>query len=280
MKPYIKLVFIFIMILMTAIPITASADVGPKPSLKIYVKNFETQDYFLDVLVQGDEERFNDINRKYSEEYKELLLYKYNEGGWQARHIRTSMLFGSLKGEYDKRRDMMVHSFSYYAVPQTFKVIIQDADGGLFVSDAVTTSQFNANVILDRGTGEIKVVRASYANLIGNTAALAWTVFVCMFLTILIELLIAIPFKARPLGTVVWVNALTQILLQAELITLFYLGKYSIMNSAFIALEAFIVFIEYRLYTRHLVNIKKKRIFYYVLVANLTTFLLGLIIQI
>lgn len=280
MKKVIQLLAFTLVLLALVLPVTVFADVGPKPSLHIFVKNFNTKDYYLDVLVQGERIDYSDLNRNYTEEYKELELYKYNKDGWLAKHIRYHLLFGDLKGKYDENKDMMVHNFSYHGVPHTFKIIIQEPDGNLYVSDVITTNQFNSNVILDRKTGEIEAVKGVYIDLLGNDGGILRTVVISMLLTILIELLIAIPFKIRPLKVVIWVNAATQLFLHTVLLSLFFLRQYSMMNTSFLVLEVCILVLEYFLYKKFADNVKKERLISYVIVANLSTFLLGLIIQI
>lgn len=281
MKKYRLFTAIFSALVFLSMPLTVFSDVGPKPSVTVHVKNFTSQDYYLDLLEKSEDSFYENLSHGYPESYKELALYKYREDNWMAKHIRYHLLFGKLKGEYDRENSMMVHRFSYHGVPQTFKVIVQDASGNLIVSNEVTPNQFNASVLFDMQTGKLTVVKGIYLDFMGNMGALLVTVVICMLLTVLIEAIIAIPFRIiRPLKLVIAANLITQALLHTVLIGLYYAKQYDAMHNAFIISEVSVLVIEYFIYRRVLPEAKTKTLVSYVLIANLSTFLLGLVIQI
>lgn len=280
MKNYRLLAAVIIAFTLLTIPVAAYSDVGPKPSVTIHVKNFSVQTYYLDLLEQSEDSLFDSLNEKYPESYKELELYKYREGNWMAKHIRFKLLFGELQGEYDRQSNMMVHRFSYHGVPQTFKVIVQDEAGNLIVSNEVTPNQFSASLLLDLQTGKLEVVKGIYVDFIGNLGSLLLTVVICMALTVLIESVIAILYKIRPIRLVIAANVVTQAFLHTILIALYYSKQYTAMHSAFIAIELVVPIMEYLIYKTRLPETSTKTLAAYVLIANLSTFLIGLVIQI
>lgn len=275
--------FICFLILMTLFNTQVFADIGPKPSLNIHVQNMDTQDYYLDVLVPGNEEFYEEFNRNYSDResmYKAMPLYQYKTENWMAKHIRSFLLFGQLQGTYNERTKMIDHRFSYHGVPQTFKIIIQYPDKRLWVSEVIDTNQFNATVLLDMESGKLQTIKGSYIGFIENAGTLSMTLLICLLLTLLIELLIAIPMKIRPLKVVAIANICSQIFLHVMLLTFFFAKQYQYMNTVFLLSELVVLMIEYFILQRFTSGITKRKLIQYVLIANLSTFLIGLFIKI
>jgi len=279
-KKLAKCQAVFMLLLFFVFPAAALADAGPKPSITVYVKNMATQTYYLDLLVKGDDNLYNKFNDRYPESYKELPIYKYREGEWMAKQIRERTLFGSLNGSYREDIDMMVHKFTYFGVPKTFKIIIQYENGEIYKTDEITPNMFFANVVLDLKTGEIHVVKGSYVGYISNKINLLRTVLIYMLVTILAELITAIPFKIKYPKVIVLANLFTQIILHSVLITLFYSRYYSIIYDAFLLSELLILFIEYFIYKRFTTGISWKKLLAYTFTANFITYTIGLFIQI
>lgn len=135
------------------------ADTGPKPTLDIELKNIKTDVYFLDLL--SKEVKYNDFNEagKYPESYKEMPIYKYNEDGWMATHIRRYLLW--LTQDYRTEtngKTTMIHGFRYFGIPDEFKVIVQYETGELFVSKkSYSFTEFNQVTAIDFETDLTKV---------------------------------------------------------------------------------------------------------------------------
>ncbi|SKA92979.1 hypothetical protein SAMN05443428_11332 [Caloramator quimbayensis] len=254
----------------------AKADMGPKPSITVYVKNFNSQSYYLDLLVNEKNYaiKFDDFNdRKYSPELKNLNLYKYNKDGWIAAHIRNWLLFGDLHGKYDKEKNMMVHYFTYHGVPETFKIITENEKGEIVVSNEITPHQFRAEVIFDMSTGKVIKISSPF-----RTYDFKYFIFLIIF-TVIIELLISIPFKIKPKKVVVYVNIFTQLLLQASILAAFKLYSFKASYVVFYIEELAIVFIEYFLYRAYTKPLNKKVLAFYTVLSNLVTFLIGILIS-
>lgn len=254
MKSKVFNICIISLIAIFLLPVTALADWGPKPSIFVYVKNFESQKHTL-----------------------ELVPVKSTSGPLGNYGISSS------EGSYDESAQMMLHSYysrSGVGFPTTFKLIIHFADGSKNETKNITPNQFKANLILDAKTGKVDIIKGIYIDFIKYRNNLVISILVALIFTIVIELLIAIPFRIRPLSAVIFVNLGTQILLHVIMLTLFYMKLYSIMNWGFYLFEIIIVVIEFYLYTRLIPLLSKKRLLYYSLLSNLATLAIGLAIKI
>lgn len=105
---------IMILIILIAFPITAYADMGPKPQITIHVINPPEEEYYLDLLVK-DESNYNNIkwDRASYDQTKLALLELVNIDGWHPGLIQGTgiPLHGKLTGV--KEAEQMVHIFSY-----------------------------------------------------------------------------------------------------------------------------------------------------------------------
>lgn len=253
------------------IPQVVHADMGPKPSVTIYVKNFKSKSYYLDLLTKDSGIKYEDFNTHlfYTDEIKEMPFYKYNENGWMATHIRNFLLFGGLEGHYDEKTEFMVHRFSYHAVPNTFKIIVQYENGDLIVSNAITPGQFNAKVLLDLETGKVtKVPQVSYG----------FFYFLCLIaLTVIIELLIAKLFKFKDYILIIIVNILTQLVLHYTLVSMYKIISYKTWYMVFLLLELLVVIAEFSIYSFFSKEYSKSKLLTYTIIANIVTFIIGLL---
>jgi hypothetical protein len=260
-------------IIILFIPQSVHADMGPKPSVTIFVKNFKSQSYYLDLLTKDSGIQYEDFYDYYVyvNDIKEMPFYKYNEGGWMATHIRNPFLHGSLKGEYNEKKGFMVHSFSYRDVPKTFKIIVQYENGDLVVSDVITPRQFNAKVLLDLETGKVtKIPLVSYD--------LLYFLFLIV-LTVILELIIAGLFKFKKYMLIIKVNILTQLILHSILVYMFDIISYKAWFIVFLILELLVVIIEFYIYSFYSKEYNRSKLLKYTLCANFTTFIIGLLMK-
>lgn len=250
---------------------TVYADIGPKPSITIYVKNYKNQSYFLDLLTKNEYIKYTDFNNhnKYSDDIKNMPFYKYNEGGWMSTHIRQHLLFGDLKGEYDEKTGFMVHTYSYRDVPNIFKIIVQYENGDLVVSNVITPMQFNAKIVLDLETGKVsKVPQISYG--------FFYFLFL-IILTVILELVIAKLFKFKRYKLIIKANIFTQLLLHFILVYTFNIINYRMWNTEFLTLEVLIVILEFLIYKIFAKEYSWKKLLIYTCTANVVTFVLGVL---
>lgn len=267
----IKILMIPIIIILL-IPQTVYADMGPKPSITIYVKNYKNRTYYLDLLTKNNNIRYTDFNDhgKYSNDIKNMPFYKYNEGGWMATHIRKQLLYGHLKGEYNEKTGFIIHRYYYHAIPKTFKIIVQEENGDLLVSNVITPMQFNAKVLLDLQTGKVtKIPQISYG---------FYYFLILIVLTVIIELLIAILFKFKSYKLIIKANILTQLILHFILVYTFDIMNYKTWYTEFLILEVLVILIEFLIYRIFSKNYSWKKLLIYTCTANIVTFILGLLI--
>ena len=117
------------------------ADFGPKPRMDIKIQNPPDELYYLDLLIPEDKARLEFETPPYEiDEYDpEMfeLLFTYRDDGWlpaYASGTTWAPLSGSLVGS--KLPDGSVkHRFSYYGLPDEFKIIIVTESGGIKLID-------------------------------------------------------------------------------------------------------------------------------------------------
>ena len=260
--------------------IKVNADMGPKPSLTIYVENYKNSNYYLDLLGKEGEYGYNtpDGNKRYDSMH-DIPIYNYNKDGWKAIHMRTWLLFGDLVGKYDDKSGKMVHEFSYIGVPKKFKIIVQKDDGSLQVSKVITNNYFYSEVNYDmsKNTYTIKGTVEKHFS-INKNSLLPDNFFTRCLFTIVIELLLGLYlFKIKNWKIIIIANLITQIILNL-VVKMF--ATYSPLEFllSYIILENLIVLIEFIIYAACIKNIRKRKLFLFSFVANLSTLLLGMLL--
>ena len=257
MKKIINILLIFLILL----PVSVLADIGPKPTINITLINMKDENYLID-LMSDFENRPDDIEKivdGYSD-YKERAIYNYHEGYWYATTLRDFLLFGSVEGNKDYK-----HTFTYFGVPDEFKVIIELADGTLKISEKIKKTSFNFDVTID--ANDMKVVNnSSKTNYLKH--------FEILVLTILVEVCIALLFKTKKYHIIALVNLITNITLQLLMINV---SAFSTSILYFSLIEIIIVFIEGIIYL-NILKTNKKKIILYTILANLATAFLTFII--
>lgn len=132
------------------------ADMGPKPMVTVRVENPPEGLYYLDLLVdyQDDYQNLNEEWLKTADpELLAALKSEESEGWYPALSGGTHIpLSGKLTGEPDGKE--MVHVFGY-APPDTFRIILAAEGGKTVVSDVVNVHVFRTTIRFDASTGEI-----------------------------------------------------------------------------------------------------------------------------
>lgn len=247
---------IFVSLLLFLLPITVFADTGPKPSINVALKNMNSTNYKIDLLSDFSDKKdyIDDIVDQYSK-YKDEPIYKYHEKDWYATTLRNFLLHGSIEG--NKNRS---HTFTYFGVPTEFKVIVQMPDGSIRVSELLEKKAFDYDVTID--VNDMKVVNENKDIDIFNYIKI-------LLITVIIELLIALLFKTKKYYVIIITNIITNTLLQ------FAMFKNSSIL-LFIMFEIIIFISEFFIYLRY-IDINKKKLLLYTLLANLITMLLTFI---
>ncbi|NMA85756.1 MAG: hypothetical protein GX968_00350 [Tissierellia bacterium] len=249
------------------------ADIGPKPSIEIIVKNPPEVEYYLDLLVDYEgESLYPNIREedKYSADIYNILK-NYNLDGWRPAMVTGTKvpIFGDIIGEKDGEN--MVHSFSYIGVPDRFKIIIVTSDGETIVSENIIERKaFKSKVYFDYNTKKLKetsIVLAYIMQFLATYPA-----------TLLIESLILILFGfslKKNWKSFVLINLITQILLTFIIFGAMY--KQGSMAAIFfyIPFEIIILIIEAKLFKKYLLEHSESRRVAFAIVANIVSFLIG-----
>ncbi len=257
---------------MIAWPAAVHADFGPKPMIRIVVKNPPTGEYYLDLLIQA--EKANNSLADEKDQYDPVkfgLLENYQVEGWVPAlvHGTDIPLFGKLTGTPTGAD--MVHTFSYFGTPNRFKIIIITPENRVVVTEELTRQAYQLKLTYDYTTGDISQRSIVISYLIQFLSTMAAT----LVIEGLILLLFGFSLKQswRPF---LIVNLVTQVLLTASL------GTAAITQGMFAAyilalpVELVIVIIEAIAFARLLKEHTKARRVGYAITANLVSLVAGL----
>ena len=280
----LSIILIFF-ILLSSINVV-NADRGAKPSITIYLKNMNTKNYLIDLLVydetgenyasplnyNGKEGEQYDAATEYEEERSSLktitikqleTLYKINYDGWISESTRWGayLLFADCSGN-----DKFKHVFSYFGTPETYKVVIINNDTGeIRVTDVIKRTDFTSNITIDFDSMNVKTGKSSFG--------IIKTILASLLLTITIEVLVAYFMNIKNIKAIIIANIITNILLQLALI---YIPAAYLLK--FIIAEILVIFAEYLIYSFYFNNVSRKEIAIYTILANVITAILTFII--
>ena len=127
--------------------VTALADMGPKPQLTVEVKNAPQEPYYLDLLAEGDAPSCPSLTE---EELAALDADLYGRllaaipAGWHgcvSQGTDGAPIWGDLTPDGDG-----CHSFGYYGVPWTYRVLMVTKSGEVFLSEVHTRRVLQSSV--------------------------------------------------------------------------------------------------------------------------------------
>lgn len=264
-----------ILSLILLLPSAVSADTGPKPTIKIIVKNAPVETYYLDLLINEDWDYDNlRDERSQFDAVKLGLLERYNQDGWYPAlaHGTQMPLWGDLIGT--RQGTECVHNFGYFGTPDIFKIIIVTPDNQVIVSQVLHRQTFNMTLTYDYSTGTISQLS------LGMTYFLQ--ILSTLLPTLIIEglLLLLFGFSLRQnFWPFLLVNLATQILMTAVLGRAAITDGMLIAYLLFIPIEFFIMIIESVAFAFLLKQHRKRRRIAYAIVANMVSALVGIIIM-
>lgn len=190
--------------------ITVSADMGPKPQLDILVEHPPQERYYLDLLVEMDAPYDNLRERRETCDAAMLTaLCGESAAGWYPAlsYGDGVPLFGTLEGEAQPNGSIL-HHFSYFGVPDDYRIIIVTESGGVKVSPPQHKITYAETVRYDYQANTVQRPSRVKAYL---------TQFATTFVpTLLLETLLLLPFgyKIRKnFATVTLANLVTQLAL-------------------------------------------------------------------
>lgn len=273
-----------VVFLLSAFAVSVSADFGPKPGTSIVVENPPEGEYYLDLLIEDwDGEWYSNLTEEDRTSYREDMLALLESchvlyEGWHTALTEgtAAPLFGSLVGTAGEEGN--VHTFSYYGVPDTYRIVVVTEDLQIYTSDVLhkTVFQETINVRLDLSdaSGNVITVTKTPSLVQLYLGQFAMTLLPTLLIEFLILLLFKIPVK-RNVAVFLGVNVLTQLLLTVimgrTLISSGLLSAYFMLAP----LELVILAIEAAVYAFLMRDVTRRRRIVYAVVANLVSAVAG-----
>ena len=140
-----------LLLCLAALPLSASADSGPKPAVSITVVNAPEGAYYLDLLITNPGD-YPNVN---PEDYDPALiqgLKSWEDEGWYPALVEGTNvpLFGDLVPSAEG-----AHRFSYFGLPGTFRIAVSGPDGAQATEEAFTRTVFYTRLTYDWQTNSI-----------------------------------------------------------------------------------------------------------------------------
>lgn len=262
-------IFIFLMGSTTLV----YADAGPKPELRITVNHAPNELYYLDLLVRSsylgqNKHNTNQLVQAMIEDLKSL------EGqGWYPALVNgTSVpLSGDLIGELKDKK--MVHQFGY-RLPDQFRIIMVTQSGKITISETLTMDSFYMSIQFNAESGKITKPNLVVVYGLQFISTLIPTLILEGLILLMFGLFTKHNFKVFLIMNLVTQIALTTVLgttlINAGLISaIFVLILCEGIIWLFEALVCWIFFDKKKKTSRRII---------YALVANMASFVLGLIL--
>lgn len=276
MKRQVYTFIVCMFFLITPLSVFALADMGPKPDLVIRVINAPDERYYLDLLIPRSGTISNLEYDWYETEHDmEMVarLYDWGEKGWYPAFAMggNGMLFGSLTGRQE--RGEMVHRFTYFGLPWTFRIVTATAHGAQATAESYTRGAFHSVITYDYAENTF-------------TAPPVWLLYLTQFLstalpTLLIEsiLLLLFRFKWRENAKVfLLTNIATQFFLTVTMGRIFIVqGGYAAYYFMLLPIELAIFLAEGFVYVRHMEGGSMGRRIGYTICANAASMLIGIL---
>jgi len=255
---------LIIILLIASLPVIAFADIGPKPSIDIFVANYKNEPFYLTIDCSP-----------YAENPDPEKMYKYENTYLYIDPLNIRDL-----EEYDDVMSYKRYHFGFYnrqwriGLPKTFRIYLQYASGEIIVSNPVSNKQFAETIIFDAETGTAGNITMLSLVFYKVNFKIIIVYILAIHLTLLIEILLSVPFGIRPVKVLIITNLITQI---SFYISAFYIYRYihDYYIFYFLIMEAVIWFIEYIIYKRFTKS--KKSIGAYVLLANFIKMMISFI---
>lgn len=267
---------LIILIILLLCPYIVKADVGPKPSITIYVENAPEELYYLDLVIEDIEEQdyYENIEQdKYSETMISQMKKETPSGTKLALIDGTEVpLFGELIGK-PKGHGTWAHEFSYVGTPDRYRILIGLKDGQCILSNWHKREVFAETIYYDLETGTLETPSTIPTYLKQFALTFIWT----LVIEGLILLFMGYSLKEN-LRYFLTINIITQLIL--TMITAYILIHNGSLTFfiAYLILEIFIAFGEAFYYKTRLIGKTEKRNIIYGLLANAVSFVLGFFI--
>lgn len=267
---YILLIFIVIFIVKTN---DVYADVGPKPSITIFLKNMPDTICYMDLLVE--EQSSMKANKKFDgPKYNKDLVARlrgYHEAGMSSLLVNgLGRMYGDIICDIKDGKCSLNYS---YMVPDKFKIIVASDDGDIVVSNLIERNSFDSIIYFDYKSAQAKEVPFIISGLL--------SFLLTCILTIITEGIALYLFKFRireNIKAFLIVNISTQVFLYIMIsFGMVILG----MSSAFVfylLAEVIIFIVEAILFSRLLTQHSKLRRIVFSITSNFGSLLVGILV--
>lgn len=263
-----KIVMSVIVLLIILLPVSVFADFGPKPTLSILIKNSKDEACFVTLACDPDTEN-PDPDKMYLYTDGNIYAYLYKDPSYIATsYVKSNDYF-----------DMKIDSIGYYnitglGIPYAFNLVLQYESGEVVVSDLGTNDKFYGLVLFDAESGSVKNITALDKEYYMFYYKTIIDILLCVVVTLVVEILISLPFRIKPLKVLVLANIATQILLHTVIFTTYHIFSL-LFIFVFLICEIMIWVIEYLIYKKFAKSLSGKSIGLYVFIANLVSMLLS-----
>ena len=264
----IQRLLLCVLLCLAVLPVSASADTGPKPAVTITVVNAPAGDYYLDLLIQDPGDYPNIDPEDYDPTLLDGLRSGEGEGWWPALLEGTDVpLFGDLTPGEDG-----THRFTYHGLPRTFRIAVSSAQGAQATESSFTRTVFYTHLTYNWATNTI--TKAT------STVGFYLTQFLSTLIpTLLVEgaLLWLFGFRSRQDWLVfALVNLATQLGLHAALgSTMMATGGHYFYYLMILPLEAIVLVVEIVAYRILLQEHSTGRRVGYAVCANAASYAVG-----
>lgn len=278
MKKRILMLVCVLMIL--SVPLTAFADMGPKPSVVIDFQGLEGKRYYATLLSKekstgpfsavedtGEEDWSYQVGNADYAVFLKFAQYRDADGFYFLQNFQDCS-------------ETQQFSWTYYP-PQVFKVLLYFPDTDQFLaSGSYERYAFDSYFTVEPQDGSLRVI-PSY-----DYTAEAVSLFVRVLLTIAVELGIALLFgfrEKRVFRLIVIINVVTQLALNVILNVInYHMGMLGFLMF-FVLLELVVFLVEAVLYAVCLKKRSEKKIsawkpWIYALAANTASFIVGVVL--
>ena len=140
-----------LLLCLAALPLSAAADIGPKPAVTVHVVNAPEGTYYLDLLITDPDDYENIDPADYDPELIAGLKSWEDEGWYPALAEGTNApLFGDLTPGEDG-----AHRFTYFGLPQTFRIAVSGPGGAQATAEPFTRTVFYTRLTYDWQTNTV-----------------------------------------------------------------------------------------------------------------------------
>lgn len=254
------------------------ADVGPKPSVTIQVKNAPSSDYYIALI--SNQSHY--LNREYkpndqlSDRENEIIafLYSYDVDGYTLYPGP-----GESRKYYSKSNENERYYFGYM-LPSSFKLLLITYEGDVQVSNEISKKFLNAYCEYDWSTNTLEesiFEMTVVAQFFGKT-------FLCVLATLVIEGIVLALFGLFSKDNLVYfvrINLITQLLLMIFNMSVYLIDDVNYYY-LFLCMEILITVIEAVYYRKRLKNkvnqtASQPKNIVYAIVANLSSVGVGFV---